>query len=168
MSLAKKIVLPSVFTALLIGGQFALSGVRGVEVVTVLLLSFAFRYGIKQGLLVANAFSILRCFIFGFFPTVIALYLIYYNLFVIVFGALGYAFKRKYGIKAHVCAVVLAALTTFSFTLIDDVLTPLVFGFSLNAAKSYFYASIPTAIAQTVCAVLTTLFLFPVIIKVLK
>ncbi len=168
MSPAKKIVLPSVFTALLIGGQFVLNGVRGVEVVTVLLLSFAYRYGIKQGLLVANAFSILRCFIFGFYPVVIALYLIYYNLFVMAFGAAGNFFGRRYGIKAHVAVVILAALTTFSFTLIDDVLTPLVYGFSLNAAKTYFYASIPTAVTQTVCTVITTAFLFPVLIKVLK
>ena len=55
---AKKVVLPGVFTALLIGGQLILSGVSGVEVVTVLLLAFAYRYGVKQGLLVANAFSL--------------------------------------------------------------------------------------------------------------
>ena len=79
MKSAKKIILPGVFTALLIGGQFALSGISGIEIVTVLLLTFVYKYGIKQGLFVANAFSLIRCFIFGFIPSVLILYLIYYN-----------------------------------------------------------------------------------------
>ena len=86
MNSAKKIILPGVFTALLIGGQLVLSGISGIEIVTVLLLTFVYRYGIGQGLFVANAFSLLRCFIFGFMPNVILLYLIYYNIFVFVFG----------------------------------------------------------------------------------
>lgn len=71
MRTAKEISLISVFTALLIGGQFILSGISGIEIVTVLLLSFSYYFGITRGLFVANAFSLLRCFIFGFFPIVI-------------------------------------------------------------------------------------------------
>ena len=71
MRTAKEIALISVFTALLIGGQFVLSGISGIEIVTVLLLSFSYYFGIRRGLLVANAFSLLRCFIFGFFVNVI-------------------------------------------------------------------------------------------------
>ena len=102
---AKKIILPGVFTALLIGGQLALSGISGIEVVTVLLLTFVYKYGIGQGLLVANSFSLLRCFIFGFMPNVIVLYLIYYNIFVLVFGFLGKVFRHEYSIKKHIMVV---------------------------------------------------------------
>lgn len=168
MSSAKKIVLPGVFTALLIGAQFVLSGVSGIEVVTVLLLTFAYCYGVGQGLIVANAFSLLRCFIFGFFPSVILLYLIYYNLFVVVFGLLGRAFKRAYSLKSHVFVIISAVVMTFLFTLIDDVLTPLMFGFSQNAAKAYFVSSMATAVPQVICAFGTTLILFPPLLKITK
>ena len=88
---AKEIACAAVMTALLIGGQFALSWVAGVEVVTVLLLCFAFVFGPRAGALTAIAFSLLRCFIWGFYPSVIVLYLIYYPLFAIFFGFLGMA-----------------------------------------------------------------------------
>lgn len=168
MSSAKKIVLPSVFTALLIGAQFVLSGVSGIEFVTVLLLTFAYCYGIKQGLLVANAFSLLRCFIFGFFPSVILLYLIYYNLFVFVFGLIGWAFKRFYSIKSHAITTVAVAAMTFSFTLIDDLITPLIYGFSQNATKVYFANSMPVALRQVIFAVASTVVLFPPLLKAMN
>lgn len=165
---AKKIILPSVFTALLIGGQFVLSGISGVEVVTVLLLTFTYKYGIKQGLLVANAFSLLRCFVFGFMPNVIILYLVYYNLFVIVFGLLGKAFKSEYGVKKHIIIILVALLMTALFTMFDNLLTPLFYGFTLNATKAYFVASLYTVIPGLICTLATTTFLFPIILKILK
>ena len=69
-----------VFVALLIGGQFALFAVSGIEIVTVLFASFVFCFGIVRSLIVGTAFSLLRCFVFGFMPNVLILYLIYYNL----------------------------------------------------------------------------------------
>ncbi len=86
---AREVACTAVMTALLIGGQLALSMVAGVEVVTVLLLCFAFVFGPRAGALSAIAFSLLRCFIWGFYPSVIVLYLIYYPLFAIFFGFLG-------------------------------------------------------------------------------
>ena len=165
---AKKIILPSVYTAILIGGQFILSGVSGIEIVTVLLLSFAFKYGVKQGLLVANAFSLLRCFIFGFMPNVIILYLVYYNLFVIVFGLLGKAFKSEYGVKKHAIIIAVAIVMTALFTLLDNVITPLFYGFTLDAMKAYFIASLYTVVPGLICTFATTLILFPIILKILK
>ena len=94
MNTAKKIILPALYTALLIGAQLVLSAIAGVEIVTVLFLAFCYRYGIKQGALVATAFSLLRCILFGFFPSVVVIYLIYYNLFAVVVGALGNAFNH--------------------------------------------------------------------------
>ena len=66
MKTAKDIALTGVYTALLIGAQVALSALSGIEVVTVLLLSFCYCFGIARGLAVANSFSLLRCLVFGF------------------------------------------------------------------------------------------------------
>ena len=96
ISPAKEIAAVAVMCALLIGGQLALSFVSGVEVVTVLLLSFSFTYGRRAGALTAISFSLLRCFIAGFVPNVIVLYLIYYTVFALTFGALGSVKREVY------------------------------------------------------------------------
>lgn len=88
-SASKKIAYIAVMTALLIGGQLALGFVAGIEVVTVLLLCFSCTFGVVCGMLTAVAFSLLRCFLWGFYPTVVILYLIYYPLFALCFGLLG-------------------------------------------------------------------------------
>lgn len=168
MNSAKKIILPGVFTALLIGGQLALSGISGIEVVTVLLLTFVYKYGIVQGLLVANSFTLLRCFIFGFMPNVILLYLIYYNIFVLMFGFLGKVFRHEYSIKKHIMVVVIAVVMTVLFTIIDNVLTPLIYGFTANASKAYFVASFYTVIPQIICTFATVLIIFPGLLRLLK
>ena len=78
---AKECTLVAVFVALLIAAQLVLSAVPSVEVVTVLFAAFAFSFGTCRALTAATAFSLLRQLVFGFFPTVLILYLIYYNLF---------------------------------------------------------------------------------------
>lgn len=168
MNSAKKIILPGVFTALLIGGQLALSGISGIEIVTVLLLTFVYKYGVWQGLLVANSFSILRCFIFGFMPNVLILYLIYYNLFVIVFGMIGKMFKHEYGIKRHIIILVVAIIMTAMFTMMDNILTPLIYGFSQKAMEAYFFASLYTVVPQIICTLATVLLIFPVLMRILN
>lgn len=168
MRAAKEIALVSVFTALLIGGQFVLSGLSGIEVVTVLLLSFSYHYGVRRGLFVANAFSFLRCFIFGFFPTALILYFVYYNFFVVVFGFLGAKFKRKWNTKIHVLLVITACIMTVLFTGLDNVITPLFYGFSSDAAKAYAVASLTTVIPQVICTLLTVSFILPILLRVFK
>ena len=64
MKTAKDIALTGVYTALLIGAQVALSALSGIEVVTVLLLSFCYCFGIARGLAV-RIFSFRSHFIFG-------------------------------------------------------------------------------------------------------
>ncbi len=168
MTTAKKLALISVFTALLVGCQFALSFLSGVEVVTVLFLTFAFTFGIKPSLLVATAFSLLRCFIFGFFPSVIALYLIYYNLFAVVVGSIGNKTKGKLTPKTHLALVGAALLLTLLFTLLDDVITPIFYSFTWEAAVAYAYASLTLCIPQTICAVVTVGLLFPALHPIFK
>jgi hypothetical protein len=168
MNTAKKVILPGVFTALLIGAQLVLSGISGVELVTVLLLTFVYKYGIKQGVLVATAFPLLRCFLFGFFPNVVILYLVYYNLFALVFGGIGRMFKGEYTLKKHILLLCLAVVATALFTLIDDVVTPLTYAFTWKATKAYFLTSLYTMLPHILCVGLTVIFIFPPLLRVLR
>ncbi len=162
MKTAKDVTLVGMFTALLIGSQLALYAVTGVEVVTVLLLCFCAAYGRGKGIFVATAFSLLRCFVFGFQLNVLALYLLYYNAFALCFGTL----KGK---KMPLVAVVgLACAATVSFTLLDDILTPLLLGFSPKAAKFYFLGSLYAMGVQTVCTAITVSVLFLPLTKLLR
>lgn len=145
-----------------------MSGISGVELVTVLLLGFAYYFGAKRGLLVANAFSLLRCFIFGFFPTAIILYLVYYSLFVVIFGLLGMRFKRRLNIKIHILLLIIACVMTMTFTGLDDLITPLYYGFSLDATKAYAAASMTAVIPQVICTVFTVILLLPILIRVFE
>ncbi len=166
MRAAKEIALNGVFTALLIGGQFVLSGISGVEIVTVLLLSFSYYFGIRRGLFVANAFSLLRCLIFGFFPNVIILYLVYYNLFVLAFGLLGIRFKKELNLVIHIILVIAACIMTIIFTGLDDIITPLYYRFSIDAMKAYALASLTAVIPQVICTIVTVSFLLPILNRV--
>ena len=103
----------AVFSALLLGAQYALWFVKGVEVVTVLLLVFSYRFGVRCGVLSAVAFSLLRCLLFGFFPNVVLLYLIYYPLFAACFGGVGNALRRRADLKTQLLVTALAVCRPF-------------------------------------------------------
>ena len=158
----------AVFTALLLAAQYALWFVKGVELVTVLLLVFSYRFGVRCGVLSAVAFSLLRCLLFGFFPNVVLLYLLYYPLFAACFGLLGNALHRRTGVRVQMLLTVLAVLFTALFTLLDDAVTPLLYGYTKEAALAYFLASLPTMAVQTACAAVTVLLLFRPLFFVLK
>ena len=152
---AKEIALMSVTTALLLAGQFALSAIQGVEVVTVILLTFCVSFGVKRGIFVATAFSVLRCIIFGFVPNVVILYLVYYNLFAVIFGIAGKLLANtRLWVKILVLAV-LAAMMTACFTLLDDLITPWMYGYAAESAEIYFLMSLPVMGVQSACAVIT-------------
>lgn len=214
---AKKIAVCAVTVALLIAVQFALSFVSGVELVTVLLLCFCYTFGAACGMLVATAFSLIRCLLFGFMPNVVLLYLIYYNLFALLFGSL-----KKHKLPVWVCPILLALLAvgsayfaiagipisvlyqnkirimfwvlfgiavalllvyiilvfcnkkskelasitalaafcTVLFTLIDDVISPLILGYGMEAALAYFYTSFLAMLPQTICTSVSVFLLF--------
>ncbi len=165
---AKHIVRVAICVAMLIGGQLALSALSGIEVVTVMLLSFCFCYGVGTGVAIATVFSLLRCFVFGFQVNVIVLYLVYYNLFAVFFGWLGGRFPGKTTLWQLLLTVACATVFTVFFTLLDDVITPLLYGFHPNAAKIYFYQSLYAVIPQTVCAAVTVTVLFPPLTQVIR
>lgn len=154
------ITITALYTALLIGVQFVLSGVAGVELVTVFFLAFCFMKGVKAGITVAVCFSTLRCFLFGFYPSVIILYLVYYTGFALFFGFLGNRFRRKTTFYAFLWVVVLSTAFTAIFTLLDDVITPLFYGYGESAARAYFYASLPFMLTQCICTAVSVSLLF--------
>ena len=214
-----QLVFCAVMTALLIAVQYVMGFVSGVELVTVLFLSFCYVFGVKCGLLTGFAFSLLRCLLFGFMPNVILLYLVYYSLFALLFGFVG---KRQVSrwlcpallaVLAAACAyfavsglpisilyqarvstmlwilfgislailifytvlvmakkgeqgrelatvTALAVVCTVMFTLLDDVISPLVLGYSAEAAVAYFYTGFMAMLPQTICAAVSVFALF--------
>lgn len=230
-------------TALLIAAQYVLGFVSGVEIVTVLLLCFSAYFGVICGVAAAVSFSLLRCLLWGFYPSVIILYLIYYPLFALCFGLLG-KIKEETFAKANaplaltvngilifiaaactVCAALnlikisaiyantvkiflyavagicivlaaafnvlfvlvakkklksgkplklflftaVAAVFTVCFTLLDDIISPLILGMTPLTALSYFYASFLAMLPQVICTIATVSALyFPLTIALTK
>ncbi len=168
MSKARDLALIGVYTALLIGGQFALHAISGVEIVTLLAFVFAFCFGIRRGILVAVAFSLLRCLVFGFFPPVLILYLIYYPLFMTIFGALGNRYWHELNPKRHVLVIFIAVLMTIFFSLLDGLITPLYYGFGKTEWKAYLVTSLYTAVPQILSVILSMAIGGRVILKALR
>ena len=157
---ARELAYLGVMTALLIAAQIALAGIGGIEVVTVLFLAYCVVFGVLRGLAVATAFSLLRCLIWGFFPTVIVLYLVYYNLFAVVFGLLGRPVKGLKPVLALSILIVCACVMTVFFTMLDNLITPLFYGMTIKGAKAYFLSSLPFMFRQTACACITVAALY--------
>ncbi len=147
----------AVFVALLVAVQLTLSALPGVELVTVLFTSYAFTFGGRRGMISATAFSLLRQLVFGFFPTVLILYLVYYNLLAWLFGRLG---KRGEPPKGQLLRTAVACVCTLCFSALDNIIAPLWYGYSGDALRAYFIASLSFAIPQVVNAALTVGFLF--------
>ena len=157
---AKEVAIIGTFLALMLASQFALSWVSGVEIITVLFITFCYCFGIRRGLVLACSFSALRCVIFGFFPAVVILYFIYYNLLALIFGAVGNAFNRKFSVKILIVLVALALVLTAVFTLLDNFITPVFYKFNETTAKTYFIASLPTLFTQLICVAVSVSALF--------
>ncbi len=160
---AKECAYLSVFVALLIAVQLVLSLVPGVELVTVLFLSYVFVFGWKRGMAAATVFALLRQMVFGVYPVVLVLYLIYFNLLAVGFGVLGgkiSCVKIKKMMRFLPIIVLLACLGTACFNILDNILTPIWFGYSQRAAKAYFYASLPFMFPQIICSAISVATLF--------
>lgn len=239
---AKEVAYIAITCALLIGGQYVFSFVVGVEIVTLILACFSFCLGIRRGVILAVSFSLLRCIIFGFSPTAVILYLLYYPLLAAVFGGLGHikcetfeSFPLYFAAVVNVlllgiaaaCAVLYGldliktsriykytlyallwvifalcvclclvfdglliakkvfgkntaaalkvitlssagAVCTILFTLFDDVITPLFYGYSRETALAYFYASFTAMLPQVICTIVSVSTLFLPLAHVLK
>ncbi|MDE6273793.1 MAG: hypothetical protein K2L87_01935, partial [Clostridiales bacterium] len=74
-------------------------------------------------------------------------------------------FKGKENAKQRASVTALAAFCTVCFTLFDDVITPLIYGYSADATVAYFYTGFLTMLTQTICATVSVFLLFPVLKK---
>ena len=157
---AKEYAYLSVFVALGIAAQLVLSVVLGVEVVSVLFISYAYVFGARRGMLAATAFSLLRQFLFGFFPVVLVLYLLYFNGLAAFFGYLGEKNRRAMESRQLPIVMVFSCIATLCFTLLDNVITPLFFGYTWEQTKVYFTASIAVAVAHVISVGVSVFFLF--------
>ena len=97
-------------------------------------------------------------FLFGFFPNVLVLYLIYYNLLALVFACLGKRVKNP--MRVLWWLVLVACFCSACFTLLDDIITPLWYSYSPKAARAYFIASLSVMIPQVICTAVSMAFLF--------
>ena len=148
----------AVFVALVIVAQLVLSALPGVEVVTVLFVCYAFVFGVRRGLIAATAFSLLRQLVFGFTPTVLILYLVYFNGLVALFGWLGKVVKKP--LRALWWIVLVACVCTACFSLLDGIITPIWYSFSKRATQAYFMAALPFMIPQIICTAVSVGVLF--------
>ena len=164
----KTLAIIGLYTALLIGAQVALFSIAGVEIVTVLFTAFCFYFGRWKGMAVGTAFSILRILIFGFMPNVVLLYLIYYNLFALVIGSIGKTMDKKLNFKRLILVVIVVALLTILFTILDNLITPLMYSYGIEAFKAYCIASLTALIPQTICAIISVALIFPPLIKIFE
>ncbi len=238
---ARKIAYCAVMTALITGAQAALGFISGVEVVTLLFVCFSACAGVICGVVTALSFTLLRCFIWGFYPTAIVLYLIYYPLLALVFGLLGKIKEQTFDegrasiavavniLLAAVCALSLccclfelikvsklyqatayaltwaifgisaaliiafnavfiavkkgkcrgrilatflytsvACIMTICFTLLDDIITPLMLGMTARTALGYFYSSFIAMLPQTICTLATVSLLSPPLLAIMR
>ena len=156
---AKECAYLATFVALLIAVQLVLSSVAGIELVTVLMVAYVFVMGVWRGLVIATCFSLLRTLMFGFFPNIVLLYWTYYSLVAIIFGLLGKGLKTSNTVTVAVVTAC-ACVSTVLFTLLDDVITPLYYAYSLDATKAYFFASIPVMIPHVICVGISVAVLF--------
>lgn len=163
-NLGKDCAYIAVFVALTIAAQLCLSFIPGVEVVTVLFVTFSFAFGCRRGIVAATVFSLLRQLVFGFSPTVLVLYLVYYNLLTLLFGFLGW--RSKITPQKLVWLTILACLCTICFTMMDNLITPLWYGYSKRALKIYFYASFSFMIPQVICTAVSVGVLFLPLVKI--
>ena len=163
MHSAKECAYLAVFVGLIIAVQVVLSWIPGVELVTVMFVSYAFSMGVKRGMIAATVFSFLRQFVFGFFPTVLVLYLVYFNALAFVFGVIGRKEgKRLWGIVLFACA------GTVCFTLFDNLIGLVWYGYRGRVAKAYMLASLPFMIPQVICTAVSVAVLFQPLIRLFK
>ena len=148
----------AVFVALVIAAQLLLASIPGVEVVTLLFVVYSFVFGVRRGMISATAFSLLRMLVFGFSPTVLILYLFYFNGLTAAFGGLGKVIKKP--LRWLWLLVLIACACTTIFNLTDAILTPLWYAFSARATQAYFLAMLPFMIPQIICTAVSVGVLF--------
>lgn len=183
----KNIAVIAMYASLLVAAQLALSFTAGIELVSLLLCAFCVVFGVWRGVLVAVVFVLLRCVVFGVVPNVFALYAVYYPLYALTIALYGkllnkfipaFSLSRNYksdgddgksplkrtltakNVIIYVSFIALVALLTCSFTMLDNLIAPLMMGMTESARATYLYYSLPTMLTHAVFATSTVAVLF--------
>ena len=164
----RDLVIVAMCAAMLIGAQLVLSGVAGVEIVTPLLLCFAYSLGALRGCTIATLFSLLRCFVFGFHINVLILYLIYFNMFALFFGWLGKVKISQNRVILTTLVVVFAIVFTIGFALLDVAITSVLYGFTGAGLVTYLTASLATMGVQLLSVAISVAVLFIPLTSLIK
>jgi energy-coupling factor transport system substrate-specific component/cob(I)alamin adenosyltransferase len=165
-TVSKECAYLAVFVALTIAGQVCLAAIPGVEIVTVLFVSYAFVFGVRRGVTTGIVFSLLRQLIFGVYPSVLLLYLLYYSFLPLVFGLLGKKVKKP--AKSLLWIVLTACLCTVVFTMLDNLITIVWYGYTERAARAYFAASFTVMLPQVLCTAVSVAVLFLPLVRVFR
>ena len=160
MNRAKKIAICGAFCALLIVIQYAFSAIKGVELVTLFFITFCFTFGGLYGLLAAFSFSLLRCLLYGFFPNVLILYLVFYPTLALAAGVLGKRLKESSSFKQLIAVTIFGLVCTVYFSALDCVVTPLFYNYTQKAWIAYVYQCIPVCLIQCCSTFASFLLLF--------
>ncbi len=160
MDKAKKIAICGAFCALLIVIQYAFSAIKGVELVTLFFVTFCFTFGGLYGLLVAFSFSLLRVLLYGFFPNVLILYLVFYPTLALAAGVLGKRLRESSNVKQLIVIILFGLACTVYFSALDCIVTPLFYKYAQKAWVAYVYQSIPVCLIQCCSTVASLLLLF--------
>jgi hypothetical protein len=168
MKKTKDLVIAALGAAMLVGVQLILSGIAGVEMVSALLLCFAYSLGALRGVTIATLFSVVRCFVFGFHINVLILYLVYFNLFSLFFGWLGKRTERQTDLKMTIIVSITALLFTVGFTFLDVAITGVMYGFNPSALGVYLTASLYTMLLHLASVLVTSLVFFTPLVRVIE
>ena len=160
MNTAKKTAICGAFCALLLATQYVFNAIKGVELVTLLFVTFCFTFGGVCGFLVAVAFTLLRCLIYGFFPSVVVLYLIYYPVLALAASALGKSIRKASQLKQVIAVTIFAVTFTILFSALDCIISPLFYSFTKSAWIAYVYKCAPVCLIQCVCVGVSVALLF--------
>ena len=160
MNTAKKTAICGAFCALLLATQYVFNAIKGVELVTLLFVTFCFTFGGVCCFLVAVAFCLLRCLIYGFFPSVVVLYLIYYPMLALAASALGKVLKGSSVLRQAIVVTVFSVFFTVIFSVIDCIVTPLFYSYTKSVWVAYIYQCAPVCLIQCVCVGISVGLLF--------
>lgn len=160
MKTARNIAICGAFCALLIAIQYALNAVKGIELVTVFFFTFCFCFGGLYGCAVAVCYTLIRTFLFGFFPNVFLLYIIYYPIFALASGLVGKLLKKSSPKGQLLGSIVAVAFLVILFSAIDCLITPIVYTYTKGAWMAYVVQALPVCAIQCGCAIITTALLF--------
>lgn len=156
---SRHIVLIAIMSATLVAGKFALSFIPNVEIVTTLLIVYAFVFGLKDALPACMIFCTLDILLYPPSLDVIISYYIYWDLLVIIV-----CIFKLLGAKKDYVYLIIGLVMTFIFGFITSFFTFLIFNIPF---LPMYLAGIPFYAAQIASTLVFMLIGFSPLVKLL-